>query len=442
MGHQVPTITMSQDGGPAAGGPVVVCEDKATSTDEELLASPSPRDDHDDAFGPDNYFRYMAQAAQLWGADLVGMDRPPERPHSARGGRYLRHQESLSSNSDVSRPRRQVKLRRQRTSESYDADHQRRIKSRELRRQWTTESSDSGYSKRYSRELLRRQDTEESADSTKRLIRDLQRQPTTESSSSLRLTRQSSIRSASDNQSLYLLRQSTIETYDDVSMTDFSRPQSCNSSRNPSTGGAVMDCSPPAFPSDAAHRLPEAAGHTVLSEYPSAGDAFNYNPQEVVYGDRLSVGAVRATGGAPLLSTTSCSLINLSAVDLEAAQIQELHKDLCALGPDAQAKVKRKRSRRGTGSDPLRKAKERVRRHKEEEMPRKVRWSIMATGLILLLMSVILVGATLKMAPLIDEMVRKENEEILRELQEASSGVNIVNTTVPPTDPSPEHSRT
>ncbi|XP_042240829.1 uncharacterized protein LOC121878562 [Homarus americanus] len=395
MGRQVPTVTMSEDGGQGAGAQVVVCEDKATSTDDELLGSPTPGDD---GFGPDNCFRYMAQAAQLWGADLVGMDRPPERPHSARGGRYLRHQESLSSNSDVSRPHRQVKLRRQRTTESCDTDSYKRPKTRELRRQWTTDSSDSGYSKRYSREFLRRQDTEESADSTRRLIRDLQRQATTESSSSLRLTRQSSIRSASDNQSLCLLRQSTVETYDDISTTDFSRPQSCNSSRNPSTGCTIMDFSPQIFP-------PDAAGQTVLSEYAAPGDTYRYNPQDLVNGYDYSVNAIPATVGAPLLSTTSCSLINLSAVDLEAAEIKELHRNLRALGSDAHGKTKRKKSRRSGESEALKKAKERVRKQKEEEeMPRRVRWSIMATGLILLLMSVILVGATLKMAPLIDEM--------------------------------------
>ncbi|KAK4301034.1 hypothetical protein Pmani_026808 [Petrolisthes manimaculis] len=373
-------------------------EDKATSTDDELLISPAP------AVNPDVCFRYMAQAAQMWGADLVG----GEKSHGGREGRYLRHQESLSSNSDVSRPQRNVKLKRQRTSESCDVELQRRPKTRELRRQWTTDSSDSGYgySKRCSREPLRRQDTEESADSTKRLIRNLQRQATNESSSSLRLTRQSSIRSTSDNQSLYLMRQSTVETYDDVSTTDFSRPQSCNSGRNPSVGGAVPDFQHSFPPTKTGRHLSEA-DKPVL-------------PQDI-YGYDYTL-AIPAAIGAPLLSTTSCSLINLSAVDLEAAEIRELHRNLRAINTNTntntnttnttttttvQPRPKRKhRSVEGSNeNEALRKARERVRRRKEEdEMPRKVRWSIMATGLILLLMSVILVGATLKMAPLIDEM--------------------------------------
>ncbi|KAK3854607.1 hypothetical protein Pcinc_038924 [Petrolisthes cinctipes] len=341
-------------------------EDKATSTDDELLISPAP------AVNPDACFRYMAQAAQMWGADLVG----GERPHGGREGRYLRHQESLSSNSDVSRPQRNVKLKRQRTSESCDVELQRRPKTRELRRQWTTDSSDSGYgySKRCSREPLRRQDTEESADSTKRLIH---------------------------NQSLYLMRQSTVETYDDVSTTDFSRPQSCNSGRNPSVGGAVPDFQH-SFPPNKTGRHHSEADQPVL-------------PQDI-YGYDYTL-AIPAAIGAPLLSTTSCSLINLSAVDLEAAEVRELHRNLRAINTNTntnttttttvQPRPKRKhRSVEGSNENvALRKARERVRRRKEEdEMPRKVRWSIMATGLILLLMSVILVGATLKMAPLIDEM--------------------------------------
>ncbi|XP_045117524.1 uncharacterized protein LOC123508108 [Portunus trituberculatus] len=430
MGHdeEDTAVAMSEEGGSQV---VVVCEDKATSTDDELLVSPAPVDRSYDGLGPDNCFRYMAHAAQVWGADLVGM----ERPYSGRGGRYLRHQESLSSNSDVSRPPRQVKLRRQRTSESCDNECLRRPKARELRRQWTTDSSDSGYgySKRCSREPLRRQDTEESADSTRRLIRDLQRQATTESSSSLRLTRQSSIRSASDNQSLFLMRQSTVDTYDDMSTTDFSRPQSCTAS----AVGALVDFSPHSFTSDAAHHHhSEVPGQTVLSEYSAC-----YNPQKVTCSYSYnSTNAISATLAAPLLATTSCSLINLSAVDLEAADIKKLHHNLRSYRPEPQKpkSAKRKKSGLSRESSALQKARARVRRRRDdEEMPRKVRWSIMATGLILLLMSVILVGATLKMAPLIDEMVRKENEDIMRELQAASAGIhnNITATQVPSTQP-------
>ncbi|XP_066947105.1 uncharacterized protein [Macrobrachium rosenbergii] len=431
---------MTHDGSALDGAQAVICEDKATSTDDELLVSPTRGDLPSFPLGTQDCYRYIAQAAQIWGADLVGLERPPDRPHSARGGRYLRHQESLSSNSDVSRPHRQSKLRRQRTTESYDADHSKRPKPRgELRRQWTTDSSDSGYSKRYSRELLRRQDTEESAGSTKRLIRELQRQPTTESSSSLRLTRQSSLHSGSDNQSLCLLRQSTVETYDDNSTTDFSRPQSCNSGRNTSMGGTIVDFPSNAFAPDAAHPSSVTTDQTVLKEYPKdAGAPYECKTEEMVYGYDYTL-TIPATINAPLLSTNSFSLINLSAVELEAAELHEMHMKLRALGPEP----KKKKKRAGEKGEPrqskedaaLQKARERVRKRKaDDELPKKVRWSIMATGLILLLMSVILVGATLKMAPLIDEMVRKENEDILRELQGVSASTLGLNTTVQPSD--------
>ena len=39
-----------------------------------------------------------------------------------------------------------------------------------------------------------------------------------------------------------------------------------------------------------------------------------------------------------------------------------------------------------------------------DDLPPKARWTIMATAFILLAMSLILVGVTLRMAPIIDEM--------------------------------------
>ncbi|KAK7080701.1 hypothetical protein SK128_019406, partial [Halocaridina rubra] len=390
---------MSQDGAAMEGAEAVICEDKATSTDDELLVSPTQEEGQFSSLGQNGYYRYIAQAAQVWGADLVGLERPPDRPHSAKGGRYLRHQESLSSNSDVSRPRKPVKLRRHRTTDSYDNENARRPKARELRRQWTTDSSDSGYSKRYSREFLRRQDTEESAGSSKKLIRDLQRQPTNESVSSLRLTRQSSIHSGSDNQSLCLLRQSTVETYDDISTTDFSRPQSC-------TGGTLMDFAPVAFLPNAAHRqTPSTTDHTVLPEYSrSVSASYGFKNPNNPYHYSYSL-AIPSSAGPPLLSPHSCSLINLSTVEMDAGAIHEMHMNLKALCPEVKKQVIPKDAAPDDGDPALRKARERVRRRKaDDELPRKVRWSIMATGIVLLFMSVILVGATLKMAPLIDEM--------------------------------------
>ncbi|XP_015595994.1 lateral signaling target protein 2 homolog isoform X2 [Cephus cinctus] len=65
-----------------------------------------------------------------------------------------------------------------------------------------------------------------------------------------------------------------------------------------------------------------------------------------------------------------------------------------------------------------------------EELPPRARWTIVATACLLLAMSLLLVGVTLRMAPIIDDMVRKENEELLNSLNRDSSVP--VNTTVPP----------
>ncbi|XP_022258715.1 uncharacterized protein LOC106473603 isoform X3 [Limulus polyphemus] len=44
----------------------------------------------------------------------------------------------------------------------------------------------------------------------------------------------------------------------------------------------------------------------------------------------------------------------------------------------------------------------------------KTKWIIIVTATTLILMSILLVGVTLRMAPVIDELVRKENQEIYR----------------------------
>ncbi|XP_011501734.1 PREDICTED: uncharacterized protein LOC105365304 [Ceratosolen solmsi marchali] len=51
-----------------------------------------------------------------------------------------------------------------------------------------------------------------------------------------------------------------------------------------------------------------------------------------------------------------------------------------------------------------------------DDLPPRARWTIVATACLLLAMSLLLVGVTLRMAPIIDEMVRKENEELLNSL--------------------------
>ncbi|XP_058829834.1 uncharacterized protein LOC131689068 [Topomyia yanbarensis] len=50
-----------------------------------------------------------------------------------------------------------------------------------------------------------------------------------------------------------------------------------------------------------------------------------------------------------------------------------------------------------------------------DELPKRARWTIIATAFLLLIMCLFLVGLTLRMAPIIDDMVRQENERLMRE---------------------------
>ncbi|KAF5293844.1 hypothetical protein FQR65_LT10982 [Abscondita terminalis] len=51
-----------------------------------------------------------------------------------------------------------------------------------------------------------------------------------------------------------------------------------------------------------------------------------------------------------------------------------------------------------------------------DELPQRARWTIVITACLLLFMCLLLVGITLRMAPIIDDMVRKENEEFVNSL--------------------------
>ncbi|XP_072384419.1 uncharacterized protein [Diabrotica undecimpunctata] len=51
-----------------------------------------------------------------------------------------------------------------------------------------------------------------------------------------------------------------------------------------------------------------------------------------------------------------------------------------------------------------------------EDSSKRAKWTIVATAFLLLFMCLLLVGITLRMAPIIDEMVRKENEEFVNSL--------------------------
>lgn len=50
----------------------------------------------------------------------------------------------------------------------------------------------------------------------------------------------------------------------------------------------------------------------------------------------------------------------------------------------------------------------------DEDVSRKARWIIITTAVSLFVMSVLLVGIMLRLAPVIDDLVRKENENLFR----------------------------
>ncbi|XP_055373981.1 serine-rich adhesin for platelets [Condylostylus longicornis] len=50
-----------------------------------------------------------------------------------------------------------------------------------------------------------------------------------------------------------------------------------------------------------------------------------------------------------------------------------------------------------------------------DDLPQRARWTIIATACLLLLMCLMLVGITLRMAPIIDDIVRQENERLMQE---------------------------
>ncbi|XP_059052781.1 uncharacterized protein LOC131847267 isoform X1 [Achroia grisella] len=54
-----------------------------------------------------------------------------------------------------------------------------------------------------------------------------------------------------------------------------------------------------------------------------------------------------------------------------------------------------------------------------DELPRRARYTIMVTACLLLFLCLLLVGVTLRMAPLIDDMVRQENERMMHDVLQA-----------------------
>lgn len=87
--------------------------------------------------------------------------------------------------------------------------------------------------------------------------------------------------------------------------------------------------------------------------------------------------------------------------DLEFEQEEERRKR-------RKRKKKRRKERqaraRGLMADELKSVKKAAKQIDPEDLPKRARWTIVATAFLLLLMSMLLVGVTLRMAPIIDEM--------------------------------------
>ncbi|KAK5650477.1 hypothetical protein RI129_001506 [Pyrocoelia pectoralis] len=66
-----------------------------------------------------------------------------------------------------------------------------------------------------------------------------------------------------------------------------------------------------------------------------------------------------------------------------------------------------------------------------DELPPRARWTIVVTACLLLFMCLLLVGITLRMAPIIDDMVRKENEEFMNSLHRDPGQHNSHNLSPP-----------
>ncbi|XP_015833816.1 uncharacterized protein LOC103313261 isoform X1 [Tribolium castaneum] len=64
----------------------------------------------------------------------------------------------------------------------------------------------------------------------------------------------------------------------------------------------------------------------------------------------------------------------------------------------------------------------------DDELSQRARMTIVLTAFLLLFMCLLLVGITLRMAPLIDDMVRKENEELMNSFDDPN---HLQNLTVP-----------
>ncbi|XP_045460974.1 uncharacterized protein LOC123671271 [Harmonia axyridis] len=81
---------------------------------------------------------------------------------------------------------------------------------------------------------------------------------------------------------------------------------------------------------------------------------------------------------------------------------------------------------RGAASLPPRPpADDKVKVLDNDDLPPKARWTIVATASVLLFLCLFLVGVTLRMAPLIDDIVRMENEQLINSYSKDAAKMNL-----------------
>jgi hypothetical protein len=109
----------------------------------------------------------------------------------------------------------------------------------------------------------------------------------------------------------------------------------------------------------------------------------------------------------PSTSSDGCGIININNSDHMCLPINELELQgpLVSRDNSSKRRKKKRKKRKNSKTIPLHSAMITATSfHDPDELPKRARWTIVATAGLLLFMCVLLVGITLRMAPIIDEM--------------------------------------
>lgn len=116
-------------------------------------------------------------------------------------------------------------------------------------------------------------------------------------------------------------------------------------------------------------------------------------------------------------------------ISLKIEDYDENEEELAAREALRRARRKRRRKRRRRLKKQLAMGiippEERIKVLDPDELPPRARWTIIATACLLLFMCLLLVGITLRMAPLIDDMVRMENEQLINAYKGEVAGTKL-----------------